>query len=93
MEGSTRHPQSAATSVFHDRTRGVHKAGRRRKKRGTRQPSTRRKAFWGVFDNMGNRVACFEYSQREAVEKKAAELSQRNAHFVSVVKEDLPDAA
>ena len=47
------------------------------------------KAFWGVFNHSLRRVALFEYSQREAAEKKAKELTvpDKDLHFVQLVKE------
>jgi hypothetical protein len=57
-----------------------------------RKEDARRKAFWGVFDHLGNRVTLFEYSQRADAEAKARELSRQNAHFVSLVKEELKAA-
>lgn len=49
----------------------------------------RLKAFWGVFNQSMKRVALFEYSEKKAAEKKAAELStnQKTPHFVQPVKE------
>ncbi len=44
----------------------------------------RRKAFWGVYNQAGKRVAVFEYSERKGADKKAAELtvSQKAPHWV-----------
>jgi len=49
----------------------------------------RLKAFWGVYSQTLKRVAIFDYSQRKAANKKAAELStsQKSPHFVKLVKE------
>jgi len=50
----------------------------------------RMKAFWGVFNQSLKRVAVFEYSQKKAAEKKAADLSasgNKTPHFVQLVKE------
>jgi hypothetical protein len=46
-----------------------------------------------VLDHAGKRVALFEYSQREDADNKADELSRQIPHFVSLVKEELPEAA
>ena len=52
---------------------------------------TRLKAFWGVFTQAMKRVAMFDYADRKAADKKAAELvaSQRVHHFVGLVKEPI----
>ncbi len=55
----------------------------------TADDTPRLKAFWGVFNQSLKRVAMFEYAQREAAEKKAAEMSvsQKTPHFIRIVKE------
>ena len=62
------------------------------KKRASRAKTSvpvRLKAFWGVYSQTLKRVAIFEYSQRKAANKRAAELStsQKSPHFVKLVKE------
>jgi len=49
----------------------------------------RLKAFWGVFTQSLQRVAIFEYSQRDKADAKAEALSasQKTPHFVKLVKE------
>lgn len=49
----------------------------------------RLKAFWGVYNQSGKRVALFEYSQKKLADKKAAELtvSQKAPHWVKQDKE------
>ena len=51
----------------------------------------RRKLFWGVFNHAMKRVALYEFNQRKAAEKRAAELSPEGKppHFVQKVKEDI----
>lgn len=53
----------------------------------------RYKAFWGVFNQMLKRVALFEYAEKKAADKKAADLSvsSKQPHFVQVVKEVIRD--
>jgi hypothetical protein len=53
----------------------------------------RMKAFWGVFTQAMKRVAMFEYADKKAAEKKAAELvaSSRAHHFVGLVKEPITE--
>jgi len=65
------------------------KAAPKRKSRAKVPKEVRLKAFWGVFNQSLKRVALFEYSDRKAAEKKAAELSasQKSPHFVQPVKE------
>jgi len=54
---------------------------------------TRMKAYWGVFNQGMKRLALFEYSDRKAAEKKAAELvaSSRANHFIQLVKEAITE--
>jgi len=53
----------------------------------------RLKAFWGVFNQGMKRLALFEYSDRKAAEKKAADLmaSARTSHFIQLVKEAITE--
>jgi len=53
----------------------------------------RMKACWGVFNQAMKRLALFEYSDRKAADKKAAELMQssRASHFVQLVKEAITE--
>ena len=53
----------------------------------------RMKAYWGVFNQGMKRLAMFEYSDRKAAEKKAAELMQssRASHFIQLVKEAITE--
>lgn len=65
-----------------------------KKKRKTRKKKTeevRRKVFWGVFNHAMKRVALYEFNQRKAADKRAAELSPEGKppHFVQKVKEDV----
>jgi hypothetical protein len=69
------------------------KAPVKRKSRAKTAKEVRLKAFWGVFNQSLKRVAMFEYSERKAADKKAAELtvSQKTPHFVQPVKEVITD--
>lgn len=53
----------------------------------------RMKAFWGVYNQGMKRLALFEYSDRKAAEKKAADLmaSSRTNHFIQLVKEAITE--
>jgi hypothetical protein len=69
------------------------KAPAKRKSRAKAAKDVRLKAFWGVFNQSLKRVALFEYSERKAADKKAAELttSQKTPHFVQPVKEAIAE--
>jgi hypothetical protein len=51
----------------------------------------RLKAFWGVFNQSLRRVAIYEFNERKAADKKAAELTKsgKSPHFVQPVKEQI----
>jgi hypothetical protein len=51
------------------------------------------KAYWGVYNQAMKRLALFEYSDRKAAEKKAADLvaSSRTNHFIQLVKEAITE--
>jgi hypothetical protein len=69
------------------------KAPVKRKSRAKVAKEVRLKAFWGVFNQTMRRISLFEYSQRAEADKKAAEMteSQKNAHFVMLVKEAIEE--
>ncbi len=69
------------------------KAPAKRKSRAKAAKDVRLKAFLGVFNQSMKRVALFEYSERKAADKKAAELtvSQKTPHFVQPVKEAIAE--
>ena len=50
---------------------------------------TRLKAYWGVFNQGMKRLAMFEYADKKAAEKKAAELGAN--HFIQLVKEAITE--
>jgi hypothetical protein len=49
----------------------------------------RMKAYWGVFNQAMKRLAMFEYADKKAAEKKAAELGAN--HFIQLVKEAITE--
>jgi hypothetical protein len=54
----------------------------------------RMKAYWGVYTQSMKRVVLFEYADKKAAEKKAAELSAggtKAPHFVPLVKEPIAE--
>ena len=63
------------------------KAKRKSKKKVVEE--LRLRVFWGVFNHAMKRVALYEFNQRKAAEKRAAELSPEGKppHFVQKVKE------
>jgi hypothetical protein len=76
------------------------KAAKEPKKAASKKPSRRKvakevrlKAYWGVFTQAYKRVAMFEYADKKAADKKAAELvaSSRTHHFVGLVKEPITE--
>jgi hypothetical protein len=76
------------------------KAAKEPKKAAAKKPSRRKvakearmKAYWGVFTQAMKRVAMFEYADKKAADKKAAELvtSSRAHHFVGLVKEPIAE--
>ena len=65
-------------------------------KRPTRKKTAkeaRMKAYWGVYNQGMKRLAMFEYSDKKAAEKKAADLmaSSRTNHFIQLVKEAITE--
>lgn len=50
----------------------------------------RMKAYWGVFNQTMKRLAMFEYADKRAAQKKAAELGGN--HFVQLIKEAITEA-
>ena len=72
------------------------KAAKEPKKAAAKRPSrkkvakeVRMKAYWGVFNQGMKRLAMFEYADKRAAEKKAAELGAN--HFVQLVKEAITE--
>ncbi|MFM8952493.1 MAG: hypothetical protein ACKOOF_05435 [Planctomycetaceae bacterium] len=51
---------------------------------------TRMKAYWGVFNQAMKKLVTFEYADKRAAEKKAADLGPN--HFVQLIKEPITDA-
>ena len=59
------------------------------------KPAARQRIVWAVVNDAYKPVATFEYSQREAAETKAAEMTAlgKGTHFVQKVKEAMPENA
>lgn len=59
------------------------------KKRSARNTVVRRKAYWGVFNDLVRQVAIFEYQDRAEAEKTAREWTKkkRGSYFVRIVKQ------
>lgn len=53
----------------------------------------RMKVVWGVFNNSNQRVAVFDYPQRQEADDLAAKLrtDKKSAHFVQPVKEPIEE--
>jgi hypothetical protein len=59
------------------------------------KPAARMRIVWVVTNDAFKPVGTFEYSQKEAAETRAAELTAKGkgTHFVQKVKEPMPDNA
>lgn len=59
------------------------------------KPATRMRIVWVVMNDAFKPVGTFEFSQREAADARAAELTAKGkgTHFVQKVKEPMPDNA
>lgn len=59
------------------------------KKRSGRKTEVRRKAYWGVFNDLMQQVALFEYQDRAEAEKTARQWTEkkRGSYFVRIVKQ------
>jgi len=59
------------------------------------KPAARMRIIWVVTNDAFKPVGTFEYSQKEAAEARAAELTAKGkgTHFVQKVKEPMPDNA
>lgn len=65
------------------------KKAAKRKSRAKEPAQERIKLYWGVFSQSLKRVAVFDYADKKAAIKKAADLSAsgKSPHFVQKVKE------
>ena len=72
-----------------DEEKPVKKKKAKRKSKKKVAEELRLRVFWGVFNHAMKRVALYEFNQRKAAEKRAAELSPEGKppHFVQKVKE------
>jgi len=59
------------------------------------KPAARMRIVWAVLNDAFKPVATFEYSQKDAADAKAAELTARGkgTHFVQRTKEPMPEDA
>lgn len=59
------------------------------------KPAARMRIVWQVVNDAFKPIATFEFSQKEAAETKAAEMTAKGkgTHFVQKVKEPMPDDA
>ena len=59
------------------------------------KPATRMRIVWTVMNDAFKPVGTFEYSQKEAAEARAAELTAKGKgpHFIQKTKEPMPDNA
>lgn len=59
------------------------------------KPATRMRIVWVVTNDAFKPVGTFEFSQKEAAEARAAELTAKGkgTHFIQKVKEPMPDNA
>lgn len=66
-------------------------AKKKRKSRKKVEEVIRRKMYWGVFNHAMKLVAKYEFNQRKAADKRAAELSPEGKppHFVQKIKEEI----
>lgn len=59
------------------------------------KPAARMRIVWVVMNDAFKPIATFEYSQREAADAKAKEMTEKGkgTHFVHKIKEAMPDDA
>ena len=81
-------PKAKKEKVAKDPTKVVKKPSRKKTAK-----EARMKAYWGVYNQGMKRLAMFEYSDKKAAEKKAADLmaSSRTNHFIQLVKEPITE--
>lgn len=88
-----RRAEEAAESAGMTKEATEKKAPAKRKPRTKTPKEVRLKAYWDVLNQSMKRVARYEYSERKAADKKAAELtvSQKSPHFVQPAKEAITE--
>jgi hypothetical protein len=81
-------PKAKKEKVAKDPTKAAKKPSRKKTAK-----EARMKAYWGVYNQGMKRLAMFEYSDKKAAEKKAADLmaSSRTNHFIQLVKEAITE--
>ncbi len=67
------------------------KKATKRKSRAKAALDTRKRLFWGVFNQSAKRVALYSFDQKAEAEQKAIDLSKngKNPHFVQKVKDEI----
>jgi len=81
-------PKAKKEKVAKEPTKAAKKPSRKKTAK-----EARMKAYWGVYNQGMKRLAMFEYSDKKAAEKKAADLmaSSRTNHFIQLVKEAITE--
>jgi hypothetical protein len=82
-------PKSKAKKAKAAKAEKPAKAPAKRASRKKVVKEVRMKAYWGVFSQTMKRLAMFEYADKRAAQKKAAELGSN--HFVGLVKEPITE--
>lgn len=84
--------KKAAAKPAKEKKEKKEKPAKEPKKPAAKKPSRKKsvkearlKAYWGVFSSAMKRMAMFDYADKRAAEKKAAELGGN--HFIQLVKE------
>jgi hypothetical protein len=87
-EKAAKTPKAKKEKVAKDPTKPAKKPSRKKTAK-----EARMKAYWGVYNQGMKRLAMFEYSDKKAAEKKAADLmaSSRTNHFIQLVKEAITE--
>jgi hypothetical protein len=88
-EKAAKTPKAKKEKVAKDPSKAAAKKPSRKKT----AKEARMKAYWGVYNQGMKRLAMFEYSDKKAAEKKAADLvaSSRTNHFIQLVKEAITE--
>lgn len=90
--------EKAAAKAARDAEKAAKKAAKKKPAKRSRKKEAaveRFRIYWGVFNHTLKRVALFEFNQRKAAEKRAAELSEggKPPHFVQKIKEPIDPSA
>src|SRR5215210_4051431 len=84
-DGQERKPKKKAKAAAKPKAKSVKAA----------KPAARMRIVWSVINDAFKTVGTFEFSQKEAAEARAAELTAKGkgTHFIQKVKEPMPDNA